>query len=172
MKGFSLWQPWASLMAAGLKTIDTRSWATDYRGPLAIHAAKRPITGQEKALLYHWACAGLLPSGFYDPYAGQPLPLGALLAVVELVACRMIPREIEPWFEREVQFGNYSLGRWAWVTRNVRRLRVPFPYRGAQGLFDAQFPVPDMADVIAPTTRRCRVCGCTDDDCRQCIAKT
>ena len=25
---------------------------------------------------------------------------------------------------------------------------------------------------FAPRVRRCRVCGCTDDDCRQCIAKT
>jgi hypothetical protein len=27
-----------------------------------------------------------------------------------------------------------------------------------------------IANAIAP--RRCRICGCTDDDCRQCIEKT
>lgn len=37
----SLWQPWASLVALGAKTIETRSWSTKYRGPLLIHAARR-----------------------------------------------------------------------------------------------------------------------------------
>lgn len=41
MKALTLWQPWASLIAVGAKTIETRGWATNYRGPLAIHAAKR-----------------------------------------------------------------------------------------------------------------------------------
>lgn len=41
MKAVTLWQPWASLVAIGAKTIETRSWATSYRGPLAIHAAAR-----------------------------------------------------------------------------------------------------------------------------------
>lgn len=29
----SLWQPWATLMAIGAKTIETRSWSTRHRGP-------------------------------------------------------------------------------------------------------------------------------------------
>lgn len=45
MKALTLRQPWASLVALGVKTIETRSWSTKYRGPLAIHAgAKRPPT--------------------------------------------------------------------------------------------------------------------------------
>jgi hypothetical protein len=35
-------QPWAALLAAGVKTFEIRSWATKYRGPVLIHAAKRP----------------------------------------------------------------------------------------------------------------------------------
>jgi hypothetical protein len=41
MKALSLWQPWASLVVAGTKHWETRSWSTDYRGLLAIHATKR-----------------------------------------------------------------------------------------------------------------------------------
>ncbi len=41
MKALSLHQPWASLIAEGMKTIETRPWATKYRGPLAIHAVKK-----------------------------------------------------------------------------------------------------------------------------------
>ncbi len=40
MKALTLHQPWASLIAEGVKTIETRSWSTKYRGPMAIHAAK------------------------------------------------------------------------------------------------------------------------------------
>lgn len=38
MKALSLWQPWATLIQVGVKWIETRSWRTAYRGPLAIHA--------------------------------------------------------------------------------------------------------------------------------------
>lgn len=41
MKALSLRQPWASLIAEGRKTIETRTWHTHYRGPLAIHASAR-----------------------------------------------------------------------------------------------------------------------------------
>ena len=34
----SMRQPWAWLVAAGYKTIETRTWRTNYRGPLLIHA--------------------------------------------------------------------------------------------------------------------------------------
>lgn len=38
MKALTVRQPWASLIALGVKTVETRSWSTKYRGPLAIHA--------------------------------------------------------------------------------------------------------------------------------------
>lgn len=38
MKAITLHQPWASLIALGVKTVETRSWNTNYRGTLAIHA--------------------------------------------------------------------------------------------------------------------------------------
>lgn len=40
IKAISLHQPWASLVAMGIKGVETRSWTTRYRGPLAIHASK------------------------------------------------------------------------------------------------------------------------------------
>ena len=41
LRAITVWQPHASLIAIGAKTIETRSWATKYRGPVLIHAAKR-----------------------------------------------------------------------------------------------------------------------------------
>lgn len=38
----SVKQPWASLIASGRKSIETRTWQTSYRGPLLICAGKSP----------------------------------------------------------------------------------------------------------------------------------
>lgn len=35
-------QPWANMIAAGEKTIETRTWSTDYRGMLLIVSSKTP----------------------------------------------------------------------------------------------------------------------------------
>lgn len=43
MKVITLWEPWASLIAVGAKMIETRSWNTNYRGRIAIHAAKKIV---------------------------------------------------------------------------------------------------------------------------------
>lgn len=57
MKALTVRQPWASLIAAGVKTIETRSWSTRYRGPLAIHAGMwrsvRQVDEGEEFLLSH-----------------------------------------------------------------------------------------------------------------------
>ena len=52
MKAITIWQPWASLLASGRKRYETRSWATTYRGPIAIHAAKRPVATSLRRLLW------------------------------------------------------------------------------------------------------------------------
>lgn len=42
MKALSLHQPWASMVAQGHKTIETRLWYTGYRGDLLIASTKKP----------------------------------------------------------------------------------------------------------------------------------
>lgn len=139
MKGLSLWQPWATLVGVGLKRVETRSWATSYRGPLAIHAAKRrPEIGrigdsivvevigddrrgrQSRAL---WlatspkpgeclACSANLigPGTLRGPVQHAPvdhtvtMPLGAVVATCELVAC--VPTESIEWLSDAWMAGN------------------------------------------------------------------
>jgi hypothetical protein len=38
MKVLTVRQPWASLIVAGIKNVENRSWRTKYRGKLGIHA--------------------------------------------------------------------------------------------------------------------------------------
>jgi len=42
IKAISLHQPWASMIAQGSKTIETRIWPTDHRGDLLIVSTQRP----------------------------------------------------------------------------------------------------------------------------------
>jgi hypothetical protein len=44
MKALTLKEPWAGFVYSGKKTIETRTWATAYRGDLLICAAAKPRT--------------------------------------------------------------------------------------------------------------------------------
>ena len=39
MKALSIKQPWASLIAHGIKDIENRTWRTHFRGKIYIHAS-------------------------------------------------------------------------------------------------------------------------------------
>jgi hypothetical protein len=51
MKVLTILEPWASLIVCGAK-IETRSWATKYRGSIAIHAVILPHKYQHPKLLF------------------------------------------------------------------------------------------------------------------------
>lgn len=130
MKAISLWQPWASLVAGGHKRYETRGWATRYRGPLLIHAAKK--WDKDSARLAR-DFAGILRDAGRSSLP-NPLPLGCALAVAELVECVPVIASSEfPPLERE--FGDLAPGRYAWRLENVRRVSEPIPVAGAQGLW-------------------------------------
>lgn len=68
MKALSVKQPWANLIASGEKTIETRVWATDYRGDILIVSSKQP----------------------------RIEPAGCAVAIVELIDCRPMTLSDEP----------------------------------------------------------------------------
>lgn len=143
MKCISLYQPWATLVAVGAKKIETRSWATTYRGPLAIHAG-RTWTKELFDLSRRPPFRDVLESGdgILRLVAGSAayhwrdwLPLGKIVAVVDLVDCRHISEHNAPP-NPEMGFGDYTPGRWMWKLENVRRLEKPVPIRGRQRIFN------------------------------------
>ena len=118
MKAITLWQPWASLIAVGAKRIETRSWSTNYRGPLAVHASLRrpeyqrigPYTVEDWWNADNVRHVAECDCGHdeVDPRCGRrsrsrmvltrrdahetELPLGAIVATCELVDCVPIGR--------------------------------------------------------------------------------
>lgn len=132
MKALTLHQPWATLIAIGAKHIETRSWSTSYRGPLAIHASTNRQYLRYAAAMAQWA--GLLWWRFPKP---EELPLGAVVAIAELVDCvRMTEENIRQIPADELRFGHFAPGRYMWVLNNVRPLDNPVPARGRQGLWE------------------------------------
>ena len=139
MKALTVKQPWATLVAIGAKRIETRSWATRYRGLIAIHAAKGfPTRAREFAL-------GTARSDL-EPVAGQlgvdvlselVLPRGAIVATAWLVeVVSTDDPDFDPQATGESQYGNYGSGRYAWYFTDVLALPEPVPARGALGLWE------------------------------------
>ncbi|CAM3313057.1 ASCH domain-containing protein [Stackebrandtia soli] len=126
MKALTLHQPWATAIAHAGKTIENRGWSTDYRGPLAIHAASRQPDPDTVA----W---------FYARHAmpAAPLPTGVIVAVADLTdvhhatdtACSCDPTWAEP-------------GAWHWALADVTALDKPIPHRGAMRLWTPTVALP------------------------------
>lgn len=49
MKAINIKQPWAQLIARGIKKIEVRTWQTKHRGPLMIISSQAPDRDQIKA---------------------------------------------------------------------------------------------------------------------------
>lgn len=130
MKALTLTQPWASLVALGLKKVETRSWRTHYRGPLAIHAAKgfpqaaRAFAETERTL-------DRLP---------PRIARGAVLCIVTLVDCQLAEEIASELTGLERYYGDYSFGRWAWVFEGEPTLFDPVGARGSLGLWNWERP--------------------------------
>lgn len=126
MKAISLWQPWASFIANGLKPFETRPWAPPkwlVGKRIAIHAAKRPTSKDDR----EWA-AGL---GISD------LPFGAIVCTVELRGVFKCHEDsLLPQLYPPDEFGDYSPGRWAWHLVDIERFEPPIPALGARGFWD------------------------------------
>lgn len=143
MKALTIWQPWAGAAAAGIKHNETRSWYTNYRGPLAIHAAKQSIqtgwcryTSDEAAEVI---CRRMnLPEIFNGP---EIFPSGVIMATANLTDCiKITPKYISTLSEDEIALGDYTVGRYAWVLEDIKKLPCPIPAKGRQGLWNWDLP--------------------------------
>lgn len=142
MKAISLWQPWATLMAIGAKKIETRSWYTNQRGPVAIHAAKKWTDNLVLTCTSRTFGAALgIDRRAYDNIIEYKkdltayLPFGAILAVGILTDCVKTTLSNIPE-DDEYYFGDYTPERFMWKFEKIIKLPEPIPYRGAQGFFN------------------------------------
>ena len=128
MKAVTIWQPHASLCAAGVKRYETRSWAAyglRIGEDIAIHAAKKvvPVTDidwEERISII--ALFGHRP---------EMVAYGAVVAIARFEGNYRAEDVPDP-----DPYGNYRPGRWAWRLGNVRELEHPCPARGRERLWE------------------------------------
>lgn len=85
MKALSIKQPWASLIAHGIKNIENRTWKTKFRGRIFIHASAKDAGAlyellnekQIEAMSNHWTAAPPFPDR----------PISAIIGEVDIVDC-------------------------------------------------------------------------------------
>lgn len=127
---FSLHQPYAGLVAAGLKSLETRlfAWpakARPYPAPLLICATMSPDLMARSTL-----CKRAPDEARFDLTLWRN---GVALCLVDVVGCRQLTAEDEPrsWFWDPAEAAR-GVTRWAWEIARVRRV-APFAVRGRQG---------------------------------------
>jgi hypothetical protein len=165
LKAISLWQPWASLIAHGVKTIETRSWAPPKSllgQRIAIHAAKRRVSSDDPG--FNDQVANILGYASVMQSATTSLrnnlPRGAVLCITTLEGVMQV-RELKATRglcsaaigdykdsrgidrDRRVitdEWGDFSVGRWLWFLRVIEVLPEPLEVAGRQRLFDIEIP--------------------------------
>lgn len=122
MKGFTVRQPWAEMIASGAKTVELRRRRVLYRGPVAIHAglAWDPIALISPAIRQAWHRMGHRE---YELRRSNPkFVFGAVVAVAELVDCHERADCCAPW-------GTELSHPYHLILADVRRIE-PVPARG------------------------------------------
>lgn len=137
MKFISMWQPWGSLWLSPAKMHETRHWPIKHRGWLGVHAAKKFVRDVDAHL------EDILDAEFGHHW-GLDLPTGALIGVVNIVACKPTEQVYGGNAPGDIMCddfscGDFTAGRFAWQRGDYRRFERPIPYRGSQGFFE----VPD-----------------------------
>lgn len=151
----SLWQPWASAIALGLKTYETRHWQRAYRGIIAIHAAKRKPEAHPA-----FKSVADLPTGgivclarIADIYPTERMWLVSQMqhvmgeasqhamqyGLATIIAAQPSAQRRMMISPLEESLGDYSKDRFAWRLEDVRQLKF-IPWIGHQGIFYVELP--------------------------------
>jgi hypothetical protein len=133
MRALTLWQPWASLLAVGIKRHETRSWRIPPKllgARIAIHAgsgrAPETMISPELAEI----CERTFGSGWRTT-----LPKGRILCTCVLGADLATEEEVDAADADDVASGIWTPGRHAWRIDDVRPVHDSGPVSGKQGLW-------------------------------------
>jgi ASCH domain len=109
VKALTIRQPWASLIIAGEKDVENRTWRTSYRGPLVIHAGSA-VDREGMGQYGEWL---------------EAYPQGVVLGTVDLVD---IVEDSMSWWALD--------GQWHWLLAHSKPRRRPRRVNGRQGLWN------------------------------------
>lgn len=128
IKTITLHNPWALYIRDLFKCYETRSWQTNHRGLLAIHAGK---TVNHEIIPF-------LAEEFPDQlskYIGYDFKPG-IVAICRLIHCYPTEALAKQISELEYELGDYSPNRFGWKLQLLETFDEPIPATGSQGLWD------------------------------------
>lgn len=122
MKVITLKQPWATLVAEGIKKYEFRSWKINYRGELLIHAG----LGIDKEAMNRFKDLNL------------QYPSKKILAKVNLEDCIELNDEIckKISSENSLVYGNKNRTGYAWKLGKVSKINLEKQISGKQGIWN------------------------------------
>ena len=127
MKVLSIKEPYATLIATGDKLIETRSWKTNYRGELYIHASSAKIVKKHLTNQY-----------VIDISKNLKMNYGNIICKSKLVDCIYMDQDFIDSIkkdQKEYHLGQYELGRYAWVLADVELIK-PIPAKGKLNIWN------------------------------------
>ena len=128
MKVLSLTEPYATLIKNGKKTIETRSWKTNYRGKLYIHASSTAIHKEDRN-----------NEDLMSLVNTDELSYGTIICSCELVDCiEMTDEFVEEIKQNKTEYisGLYENGRYAWILEDIQILDTPIKAKGRLGIWN------------------------------------
>lgn len=121
MKVLTLKQPWAKLVAEGIKKYEFRSWKIKYRGKVLIHAG----IGIDKDEMKKFENMDL------------EFPSKRILAEVEIEDCLELDDDLNQKIinENNIAYGSKYRTGYAWKLKNVKKLDINKEINGKLGLW-------------------------------------
>lgn len=137
-KALTIIQPWASAIAFGGKDIENRTWFSNFRGPLAIHAGgkfhqevltekirKNTLRGKRTKTIEEWIKLGQRKYGISEQ--DDFIPTSSIVAISMMTDC--LEAFSSPWHES---------GCWGFKLEAIIPI-VPVPMSGALSFWDCKF---------------------------------
>jgi hypothetical protein len=149
LPALTIWQPWASLIMAGCKPYEFRTWPAPrhrWGQRIAIHAAARPV---RKAEVAEWLLRLRGPDAWATAMHNEPaieilekihpspgiLPIGVVLGTALLGEPRRGSEIVEEFGGPLSNAAREQHSHWGWPLTEIEPFDEPVPARGAQGFW-------------------------------------
>ncbi len=122
MKVLTLKQPWATLVAEGIKKYEFRSWKTKYRGKILIHAG----AGIDKEAMKQYENMDL------------KFPSRKIVAIAEIIDCLELNEQLNKNIiaENNIAYGTKVRTGYAWKLKNIKKINYSHEVNGQLGLWN------------------------------------
>ena len=121
MKVLTIKEPWASLIINGYKEYEFRSWKTNYRGKILIHAAKSIDKEKIKELNYNITYSS-----------------SEIIGEATITDCILVDEEFNKELIKynKTVYGNNHIGLYAWKLENIKKYDKKIKVKGKLGLWN------------------------------------